>query len=65
MVLFETPSSTVEQVLATVSANLADPGIKGAAVIAIGLVAVFWVFELVIGKLQPIDKNEPPNQNEY
>jgi len=46
------PSSTLPMVLQTVSDQLAKPGIKGIALVAIGLVGVFFVIEMIIGKFE-------------
>lgn len=48
MILFSTPSSTTESVFQTVSANLAKPGLFGIIIVAVGLVATFWIIEMLI-----------------
>jgi len=46
------PSSTLPLVLQTVSEQLSKPEFKAIAIISIGLVAVFFIIELVIGKFE-------------
>jgi len=59
MPLFITPTSTIEKIWLAVSQNIGNDGIKGMAIMVIGLVGTFWVIELLIGAFGGY-KNEPP-----
>ena len=58
------PSSTLPMVLQTVSDQLAQPGIKGIAIVAIGLVGVFFVIEMILGKFgQAAGRKDPKDDD--
>lgn len=68
MTLFTTPASTTPAIFQAITDNLNKPGLKGLAIMVIGLVAVFAVIELLTAKFYlpgtPVDRHKSIDDDE-